>query len=42
MKFDIELVGKIGSMALINQEDNDINYNVIAHISRALKQDMFG
>lgn len=37
MKFDIELVGKIGSMALINREDNDINYNVVAHISRALK-----
>ncbi len=35
--FDIELVGKVGSMALINKADNDIDYNVIAHISRDLK-----
>ena len=35
--FDIELVGKVGSMALINKADNDIDYNVIAHISRELK-----
>lgn len=37
MKFDIELVGKIGSMALVNTIDNDLDYNVISHISRALK-----
>ena len=36
MKFDIELVGKIGSMALINKETQDINYNIIARISREL------
>ena len=33
-KFDIELVGKVGSMALINKEYNDINYNVIARLSK--------
>lgn len=37
MKFDIELVGKIGSMALINKEYNDLNYNIIARLSRELK-----
>ncbi|NLL55887.1 MAG: uridylate kinase [Clostridiales bacterium] len=36
-KFDIELVGKIGSMALINKEHDDIDYNIIASISRQLK-----
>lgn len=36
-KFDIELVGKVGSMALINKEYNDINYNVIARLSKELK-----
>ncbi|NLT19096.1 MAG: Glutamate 5-kinase 1 [Firmicutes bacterium ADurb.Bin080] len=35
--FDIELVGKIGSMALVNSENRDIDYNVISHISRELK-----
>ena len=34
--FDVELVGKIGSMALINKEYEDIDYNIIAHISREL------
>lgn len=37
MTFDIELVGKIGSMALINREDNDIDYNIFLRISRELK-----
>ena len=37
MKFDIELVGKVGSMALVNQEHDDIDYNIIARISRDLK-----
>lgn len=37
MKFDIELVGKVGSMALINKENDDIDYNIIARISRYLK-----
>ena len=35
--FDVELVGKIGSMALINKENNDIDYNIIARISRELR-----
>lgn len=38
--FDIELVGKVGSMALINKEYNDINYNVIARLSRELRPGM--
>ncbi len=36
-KFDIELVGKVGSMALIDKQNNDIDYNVLARISRELK-----
>lgn len=35
--FDIELVGKVGSMALINREYHDIDYNVIARLSRELR-----
>jgi len=35
--FDIELVGKIGSMALIDKEWKQMNYNVIARISKELK-----
>lgn len=37
MTFDIELVGKVGSMALINAQHDDIDYNIIARISRYLK-----
>ena len=37
MKFDIELVGKVGSMALVNKKWGDIDYNAIARISRELK-----
>lgn len=37
MTFDIELVGKIGSMALIDKENNDMNYNIIARLSRELR-----
>ena len=37
MKFDYELVGKIGSMALIDREYNMLNYTLIARISRELK-----
>ncbi|HKL73997.1 MAG TPA: uridylate kinase [Clostridia bacterium] len=36
-KFDIELVGKVGSMALIDKEHEEIDYNIIARISRQLK-----
>lgn len=35
--FDIELVGKVGSMALVNKEHDDIDYNIIAKISRYLR-----
>lgn len=36
MNFDIELVGKVGSMALVNKKWGDIDYNAIARISREL------
>ena len=38
--FDVELVGKVGSMALVNKDFNDINYNVLAFISRQLHPGM--
>ena len=37
MKYDVELVGKIGSMALIDKADNMIDYTRVARISRELK-----
>lgn len=37
MKFDTELVGKIGSMALINRENNILDYTLIARLSSELK-----
>ncbi len=37
MDFDIELVCKIGSMALINEQNHDVNYNILAGLSRNLK-----
>jgi Glutamate 5-kinase len=37
MKFDIELVGKIGSMALIRETEHDIDYNVFSRIGRELR-----
>lgn len=37
MKFDVELVGKIGSMALINKENNILDYTLIARLSSELK-----
>lgn len=37
MNFDTELVGKIGSMALINKENNILDYTLIARLSRELK-----
>ncbi|MCQ2387743.1 MAG: uridylate kinase [Clostridia bacterium] len=37
MKFDFELVGKIGSMALINKENNILDYTLIARFSSELK-----
>lgn len=35
--FDIELVGKIGSMALIDKESNILDYTLIARLSSELK-----
>ena len=40
MDFQFDLVGKIGSMALIRQEDNDIDYNIFSRIGRELKPGM--
>lgn len=37
MTFDYELVGKIGSMALIDREDGIIDYTRVARISRELR-----
>ena len=37
MAYDIELVGKIGSMALINKENNILDYTLIARLSSELK-----
>jgi glutamate 5-kinase len=37
MNFDVELVGKIGSMALINKESNMLDYTLIARLSSELK-----
>lgn len=36
-KFDFEIVGKIGSMALIRKEDKDIDYNVFSRIGSELR-----
>lgn len=37
MKFDVELVGKIGSMALIDTRDGIIDYTRVARLSRELR-----
>ncbi len=37
MKFDIKLVGKIGSMALIDKESNILDYTLIARLSAELR-----
>lgn len=37
MNFDVELVGKIGSMALIDKESNMLDYTLIARLSSELK-----
>ena len=36
----IDLVAKIGSMALVRREDNDIDYNIIARLSSELRPGM--
>ncbi len=40
MSYDIELVGKIGSMALIREAEHDINYNVFSRIGSELRPGM--
>lgn len=40
MKHDVELVGKIGSMALIREAEHDINYNVFSRIGSELRPGM--
>lgn len=35
--FDYELVGKIGSMALIRKQDNDIDYNIFSRLGSELR-----
>lgn len=39
-QFEYEVVGKIGSMALIRQQDNDIDYNIIARLGDQLRPGM--
>ena len=39
-EYEYELVGKIGSMALIRPEDNDIDYNIIARLGEQLRPGM--
>ncbi len=40
MTFDYELVGKIGSMALIRKADSDIDYNIFSRLGQELKPGM--
>ena len=40
MDYQFELVGKIGSMALIRQEDRDIDYNIFSRIGAELRPGM--
>jgi glutamate 5-kinase len=39
-QFDFKIVGKIGSMALINKYNQDMDYNIISRLSRELKPGM--
>ncbi len=39
-RFDYEIVGKIGSMALIQKDENEIDYNVFARIGKELRPGM--
>lgn len=36
-KFDFEIVGKIGSMALVRKAESDIDYNVFSRIGAELR-----
>ena len=37
MDYQFDLVGKIGSMALIRKEDKDIDYNIFSRLGAELK-----
>lgn len=39
-KFDFEIVGKIGSMALVRKAESDIDYNVFSRIGAELRPGM--
>lgn len=39
-EFDYDIVGKIGSMALIRKEDSDIDYNIFSRVCSELKPGM--
>ena len=38
-EYDFDVIVKIGSMALIRKEDNDIDYNIIARLAKDLSSD---
>ena len=40
MEYEFELVGKIGSMALIRKEDQDIDYNIFSRLGAELRPGM--
>ena len=40
MEYQFDLVGKIGSMALIRQEDRDIDYNIFSRLGAELRPGM--
>lgn len=40
MSFDIELVGKIGSMALIRRDEHELDYNVFSRVGGELRPGM--
>ena len=40
MDYQFDLVGKIGSMALIRKEDKDIDYNIFSRLGAELKPGM--
>ena len=40
VQYDFDLVGKIGSMALIRREDADIDYNIFSRLGRELRPGM--
>ena len=39
-KFDVEIVGKVGSMALIRPEDHDLDYNIFSRIGSELRPEI--